>query len=81
MSWLSDIRALKGSEFYIALGIVVAVIGPGFLVLLLYRPDLLISLDILKLIVLSAGGTLPFLVLNFCATSYSQKPRSSVRGI
>lgn len=43
----------------------IAVIGPAFVALFLYRPGLVATLDVVKLALLSASLTLPLVIVNF----------------
>lgn len=67
MSLIDEWKKLDPSDFTLGFGVLMAVIAPGFLTLYLYRPALVESLDILKLILFSVSLTLPFVVLNFFA--------------
>jgi disulfide bond formation protein DsbB len=71
MSLIDEWRKLDPSDFALALGVLLAVIAPGFLTLYLYRPSLVESLDTFKLILFSISLTLPFVVLNFFAFELS----------
>ena len=65
MSLIDDARKLEPSDFAIGIGFFVGVVAPGFLTLFLYKPALVTSLDILKLLLFSTAITLPIVIINF----------------
>src|SRR5437667_12266340 len=71
MSLIDEVRKLDPSDIALGLGVLLAVIAPGFLTLYLYNPSLVESLDTFKLILFSISLTLPFVVLNFFAHDLS----------
>jgi len=76
MSPIDEAKKLQPSDIALGLGVLLAVIAPGFLTLYLYRPTLVESLDTFKLILFSISLTLPFVVLNFFAHDMSADSNS-----
>jgi hypothetical protein len=65
MSLLNDIgKAVNNKNFLLASLDVLFLILPGFIVLFVFRSDLLLSLDWIKLVLLSASITAPLAFLN-----------------
>lgn len=69
MSLLTEIQKLKGWHFLVGVLAFLAVIGPGFLIIYRYHPELVEKYDIAKLLVFSASLTLPVLIANLIAVS------------
>ena len=65
MTWLSEIRELKGQHILRGMIGFLAVLGPGFLTLYHYHPELIEKYDVLKLALFSAALTVPVIFLNF----------------
>lgn len=66
------LRELKdvGEKFYLVVGVTIfAVLSPGFLVVLYYKPSLIESVDIFKLLFASTSLTLPLAIITFLLVS------------
>src|SRR5437879_6759127 len=64
MSWLSDLKEIDRPKIVLALMGFMATIGPGFLIIYQFKPELIEKLDIVKLIVFSCSLTLPILLFS-----------------
>ena len=64
MTLLSDIRELDGRHLVMGMLGFLGVIGPSFLIIYHYHPDLIEKYDILKIITFSAALSAPILFLN-----------------
>lgn len=65
---LNEIKDLSWNHYLGATLIFVGAICPGFLTVFLFRPELISSLDTLKLLVLSLSLTLPVFIVNVALT-------------
>ena len=61
---LSEIRKIKADEYALIYGFVFSIAIPGLLAVYLHREDLFITLEIYKLLLLSAAFTIPIILLN-----------------
>src|ERR1051326_4936000 len=59
MSLVEELKSADGFDFAVALVCFLGVLAPGFLTLFLFRPELVITLDTLKVLLFSASLTLP----------------------
>lgn len=64
MSLVEEVKKLEGLDVSLYIGAFLATVAPGFLLLLLYKPMLVESLDTVKLIILSASIGLPLFTFN-----------------
>lgn len=64
MSLWSDIKQASGSELAAVVGLFMATVAPGTLILFHFRPVLLERLDFLKILLVSTGLTTPLLFGN-----------------
>ena len=64
MGWISEVRRIELPKILISALVLLGTIAPGFLILYLYKPDLIEKLDIAKLLIFSAALTVPVLVTN-----------------
>ncbi len=67
MSIIKELQELEPRHYVVGVVTVMLLAGPGFLVIFLYRPTLIVSLDIFKLMVASGALTLPLAAVNFFA--------------
>lgn len=67
MNIISEFEKLKGKHFLMGLIGFLGTIGPGFLIIFHYRPELVERYDIGKLLVFASALTLPFLFANVMA--------------
>jgi hypothetical protein len=65
MSWISDIEKIDFPKIAKTIALFMATIAPGFLILYLFKHDLIANLDIIKLIIFSFSLTLPLLIFNW----------------
>ncbi len=65
MSAFDDLQRLRPNTLAFAIAAFLSVVAPGVLVLHLFRPDLIASLDALKLILFCAALTMPVVIVNF----------------
>ena len=73
MSLIDEARKLHSSDIALGIGVIVAIVAPGFLTIFLYRPGLIASLDTFKLLLFSASLTLPIVAMNFaCANHFEE---------
>jgi len=56
----------------------VGVVSPGLLILFLFKRDLFISLDLMKLVLLSASLSLPIVLLNYFLLSIIPSVKKSI---
>lgn len=74
MGFFSDLRKLDGEAAVAYVAILLATIFPGLLALQLFRPDLVASLETVKLVLLAAALGLPVYAVNvFAATPFAQQ--------
>jgi hypothetical protein len=64
MSLINDVKKLEASEIALWVSGFLATISPGFLMLYLFKPELVSSLDVVKLIIFSAALGLPIFAVN-----------------
>lgn len=64
MGWITEVRKIELDTITNSVLVFLGVIAPGFLVLYLYKPELIETLDIAKLVIFSSALTLPLLVIN-----------------
>ena len=78
MSLVDEARKLNTSDIALGIGVVVAIVSPGFLTIFLYKPELIASLDTFKLLLFSASLTLPIVAINFiCAVHFEENSNNS----
>jgi hypothetical protein len=65
MDIIDQAKKLEAQHFVMSILGFVGVISPGFLILFIFKRDLFISLDVLKLILLSVSLSLPIVWCNF----------------
>ena len=65
MDIIDQVKKLEAAHFVMSILGFVGAISPGLLILFLFKRDLFISLDLLKLILLSASLSLPIILCNF----------------
>ena len=63
MSILSDLKKLDSYDITIIVIMFSSSVAPGFLILLFFKPELVLSLDVLKLTLLSLAFTTPQIIL------------------
>ena len=61
-----ELTELGAKHYAVAISTILALIGPGLLCIYHYRPDIIYSIDAIKLVLLSAGLALPVCCVNFC---------------
>lgn len=62
---LSELKDV-GEKFYLVVSVTIfAILSPGFLVVLYYKPSLIESVDIFKLLLASTSLTLPLAIITF----------------
>lgn len=79
MSILAEIDKLKGRHFLFGLIAFLGTIGPGFLIIYRYHPELVEKYDIGKLVLFASALTLPFsfaYLLTYIAVETSNKETS-----
>ena len=64
MSIVEDIKKIEGETIALYLGATIATIAPGFLTIYLYKPDLIDSLESIKLAIFSLSLGLPLFAAN-----------------
>jgi len=64
MSVIDEYRKINTNDITLALAALLGVIGPGFLTIYLFKPELVENLETLKLILFSCSLTLPILIIN-----------------
>jgi hypothetical protein len=71
MNITEAIKQLTLKDTSIATLFFLSVVGPGILILYLFKPNLLVSLDVVKVIFLSTSFTLPIVAINSSVISYA----------
>jgi hypothetical protein len=61
---LAELKSLKAVYFLWVVLTFLAVIGPGFLILFQFKPQIVASYDIVKLLVFASALTMPLLFIN-----------------
>lgn len=69
MSLLTEIRELEGKHLVVGLLGFLAIIGPGFLIIYHYHPELVEKYDVVKLTIFSGALSLPVLFANLMIVS------------
>lgn len=64
MSVLDQLKNLTPWDITAVLGSFLATIAPGFLIIHLFNPELIIQLEVMKLFLFSAAITLPLIAIN-----------------
>lgn len=62
---LKELKDVKPLHYALGLSTIMATIAPGFLCLMLFKPALIQSLDVIKIIIASFSLTMPLTVMNF----------------
>ncbi|OGO79785.1 MAG: hypothetical protein A2Y21_11995 [Clostridiales bacterium GWC2_40_7] len=73
MSIIEDIRNTHPSQFFYAMIGFAGVLAPGFLTLYLFKPNLIIAIDVFKLLFFSASLIIPVVLLNFFTIFFWRK--------
>ena len=90
MSIAEDLKKVSANEIAFAITGFLSSVAPGFLILYLFKPSLVVSLDSFKLVLFALALTLPVISINFLAIAaahpfltkgaQSQIPNDSDRG-
>ncbi len=72
MTILNDIKSIRGNELLMFVLLFIATLGPGFLVIYQYKPDIAKEYDILKLLLFSGAITVPIFAWNTSLASIWQ---------
>jgi len=72
MSEISEIKQLTHKDFVMATVVFLSIIAPGILILQLFKPNLLVTLDTTKAIFIAISITLPILAINFFGIGYAR---------
>lgn len=78
MSLVEEIKKLEGLDVGLYLGAFLATIGPGFLLIFMYKPELIESLDTVKVILFSASIGFPLFALNAFITLVLSKKNEEI---
>jgi hypothetical protein len=65
MPSVNELKRLTGNDIAFIIAALLSVIGPGLLLLMLFRPEAIIQLDGFKLTLVTTSLTLPVVALNF----------------
>ena len=65
MSYVQDLLSLNQRHYNLALSFFCGTVSPGFLIIFLFKPDLIHALDFFKLLLFSAALTTPALLLHY----------------
>ena len=83
MSILDDIKSIEPKHMLLVVSIFIAAVAPGLMLILIFMPEFIPGLDVVKLILLSLSLTLPLILINFfisfswnAATIESSNPSS-----
>lgn len=68
---LKELAHLKQKHYVVLTATILALFGPGFLCLFHFKNNLISSLDIVKLLILSISITLPLIILNFLVITFA----------
>ncbi|MDP2171949.1 MAG: hypothetical protein Q8J96_16185 [Rhodocyclaceae bacterium] len=68
MSIVTELQKLRPPDIVLATFALLAVVSPGFLLIYLYKPELIGSLSTFKLLVFSTALTLPVVAFNYSLT-------------
>src|SRR4051812_39403579 len=77
MSILSELEKIKDATFGAVFLCLTLLIAPGFGLIFIFKRELLIQLDIIKLVILSISIQMPFLLTNFVVAAMNEKSPSS----
>lgn len=78
MSLVDEMRKLDKFHVFMGLVLFASVIAPGFIVIGMFRPALLVSLDCIKLLLLASSFSVPVLLLNGLVLIPMVAPASAV---
>ncbi len=80
MSLISDIEKFKEETFWFILFDLIFLIAPGILILFYFDRTLFLSLEAMKLILLSISSTVPFIFINvLCFWSLIEEPDTKMK--
>jgi len=77
VTWLSDLDKIDRSKVAFGLLGFLATVGPGFLIVYLFKPELIEKLDIVKLTIFSCALTTPLLMTNVLANIVIQSKENN----
>jgi len=78
MSLLSEAKELSFEHIAIGFALLLATIAPGSLILLHFKPDLLLHLESFKFLIVCCGLTFPLLFLNTFYVKYKDRDKKSL---
>src|SRR5882724_6999330 len=81
MDILEQIKKVEAHDLVKIVTAFVGVISPGLLTLFLFKRDLFVSLDLMKLVLLSASLSLPIVLLNYFLLSIIPSAKKSTNEI
>lgn len=82
MPIIEELKNVKPTHFIYAMMAFVSIFASGFLTLYLYKPNLLIELDIFKFMFFSISLTMPIVFLNFFSiTSFHSESNSGISAV
>lgn len=77
MGLIDEVKSFDIKHMLNVVAAFVGIIAPGFLIIYLFRPELIISLDVAKIVLFSSSLTMPVLVANYLLVNWTILNKSS----